>query len=87
MKRYQEQCRDEQRKEIASSLLQQQKAHSYDLEKHQQSLAPTRGYGAAPQGLKVVKAAKRADGARRRKSISMRLDSWRAVRLKEAKQR
>lgn len=88
VKRYQEKCREEQRKEIACSLLQQQKDHSYALEQHQESLERLHeDMELRRKDWKAVKAAKKADGARRRKSISMRLDSWRAIRLKEAKKK
>ena len=88
VKRYQEKCREEQRKEIARSLLQQQKDHSYALEQHQESLERLHeDMELRRNDWKAVKAAKKADGARRRKSISMHLDSWRAIRLKEAKKK
>lgn len=36
---------------------------------------------------KAVKAAQKADGARRRRSFAMKLDSWRAEKLREAKKK
>jgi hypothetical protein len=86
VKRYQEKCREEQRAELAASLVHQKRAYALDLEKHQESLASLHhDMETRRKDWKAVKAAKKEETNRRRKSIAMRLDSWRGERLKEAK--
>lgn len=88
VKRYQEQCREECRKELASSLLQQRRDYAFDLQQHQEGLERLHeDMELRRNDWKAVKASKKADCARRRRSISMRLDSWRSERLKEAKRK
>ena len=88
VKRYQEKCREEQRQELIKSLMQQKKSYALDLENHQQALA------ALHQDMEMKrhdwvskKQAKEQDAARRRKSVSMRLDHWRKEKLVEAKKK
>ena len=88
VKRYQEKCRNEQRQELAKSLLQQKKAYTIDLEKHQQSLeALHNDMELRRHDWVSKKAAKEQDAARRRKSVAMRLDHWRKEKLTEAKRK
>lgn len=84
VQKYQEQMRDEERKEIARRLVAARKQHQQDLQNHQQSLEKLHEeMSTRRMNWLDEQSYEQQQQQRRRMSVAYRLDSWRQQKLAE----
>jgi hypothetical protein len=85
---YREQQRAEQRKSMAFRIADAQRKHEIELCQHQEALQRMHlDFQCKREDWLALQESKREEAERRRKSVSLRLDSWRQQRLAEEKER
>lgn len=86
VKEYQSCLREERRKSLSLRLAESRRHHAIDLDEHRNLLDLMHAELATKHAdWQDVNAYKQAEKESRRKSVSMRLDSWRTQRLAEEK--
>ena len=88
VKHYQEKQREERRKSVAWRVADAKRRHEVELDLHSQKLNSLHDQlQSRHHDWQDVKSYKQNEKEMRRKSISMRIDSWRIQRMKQEKQK